>query len=213
MGRPQSPETFQSVVNDWRRRLFAVAWGTNGAAGEAQALALVIGLESTGFGPEQHKRLRAATKALHSAVVEANGNADSSARPDALDRWICRYLVNQGADLLVPDKLRRAALAHQRDARRRRVHAERGLRSARIEMSEAIWQKLEAVQAALEVAGHRKVTLGMALEHIVSAHDARMKKTKSSKVAVPVQRPSANVGDLFAELETASRSQDQEDRR
>lgn len=192
MGRPQSILHFQAVVDDWRRRLLAVAWSANG---EAPLLALTIGLESAEIGPDQQKRLRAAAKALHPAVAAANGHADPSARPDALDRWICRYLVHQGADLLIPDMLRRTVLARQRDAHRRQVHAERGLRSARIEMNAASWKKVRAVQVAQEAAGRGNVTLRTALEQIIDAYRV---SPKAARANVHDPEPAAREDDLFS---------------
>lgn len=195
MGRPQSIFHFQAVVDDWRCRLLAVSWSENG---EVPLLALTIGLESAKIGPDQQKRLRAAAKALHPAMAVVSGNADPPVRPDALDRWICRYLVRQGAELLIPDTLRRTVLARQRDARRRQVHAERGLRSARIEMSAASWKKVEAVQAAQEAAGRGKVTLRTALEQIIDAYRVSTKAVRPDRANVHEPEPSARADDLLS---------------
>lgn len=192
MGRRHSPENCQAAVDEWRIRLLAVAWDKRGR-GTAQLLAATLGINSATAVATRGKPLRDAAVPLHRAILAV---ADGTARPDALDEWIDQHLLRRGGELLISDVQRRTVLTRARDFRRRRAHAERGLRSARIELSEKSWAKLKSIRDEL-ARTYGKVTLGWALERIIAAHGAAQptappKKDKGRKSA---DQPRG--GDLF----------------
>jgi len=169
MGRRHSPKHYQTVVDNWRDRLLTVVWVRRGS-GNAQLLAATLGIDAAASDTVHWKRLRDAAVLLHRAIVAVS---DGSARPDALDEWIDRYLLRRGPTPLLSDAQRRRTLARVRDASRRQAHAERGLHSARIEMRIESWTRLEAIRAELETGATGKVTFGGALERIIAAYGAK----------------------------------------
>jgi hypothetical protein len=198
MGRGNFPEHYQWVLDDWRCRLLAVAW-RRGGGGNAQMLAVTIGIDSRASDSSRSRRLREAAKVLLPAIAAAS---EGSARPDALDAWIDQHLVRRGRELLISEGVRRTALARARDVRRRQTHADRGLRSARIEMLAESWAKLEAIRAELGAGTVGKVTLGAALEHIIAAYGSKPLSSTPNRARGRKQAGKTGIGDLFGPLNT-----------
>jgi hypothetical protein len=198
MGRRHTPEHHQAVVDDWRRRLLAIPWGKAGAAGAARLLIMAVGGEFADSHRQPPERHTAAARTLQAAMLAVG---DARDRPDAVDAWIDRHLVRQGADLLIPEELRRTAFARARDAHRRQAHAGEGLHSARIEMRQAGWNALREIRARLEADGSTKLSLGAALEQIIAAHDSKARSTVRRKTSGQTQRNRPAAGDLFAAME------------
>jgi hypothetical protein len=203
MGRQHSPQHYQWIIDDWRRRLLAVAWG-RGGTDNAQLLAVTIGIDATTSDAGQGERLRNAAKLIHPAIVDSG---PGSPRPDALDAWIARYLVSprtkHGTEFLISDMLRRTTLARARDVRRRQTHSDRGLRSTRIEMQERSWTRLEAIRTELKTATAGQVTLGAALEHIIGAHGSKQEQAEPKKAGKRTKPVPRGQGKSFAPLKQA----------
>jgi hypothetical protein len=198
MGRRHSPEHYQAVIDDWRRRLLAVPWEGRGRS-NAQLLAVTIGIGSTASDTTSGKQLWDAAASLHRAIVAVG---DGSTRPDILDAWIGRYLLQVGPCLLISDALRRTVLARVRDARRRQTHADRGLRSARIELRKQGWAMLEVIRADLESATGGKISLRAVLEHIIEAYGSKQPLPMSNRGRGRKPVGQGGGDDLFAKLET-----------
>lgn len=197
MGRPHSPGHLQSVIEAWRERLLAIPVARWERAGAARSLAAaVLGRGLTSSDP-QWRRYATAAKDLGCAIRAAEADA---ARPDPLDAWIKRHLVLQGTALLIPEEMRRAALARVRDTHRRRTRAEEGVRAARIEMRQAAWDKLELIRAQLQQnESNQLLSLGATLERVVAAYDAGLRPPAPRKRLAA--RHQAMEPDLLTELE------------
>lgn len=191
MGRKPDPQHIQDVVDHWRDLLVEAPWRPTGGAADVGLLAQLLGLDTRRLAGEGRSRLKAAGKALRLALADLPGEGRSSPRPDRLDGWIRDSLVDPGPRLLIGEDRRRAELARQRDAARRHRHAGRGLRSVRIEMHGAAWQKVEAVRLRMKARGG-KATLQAALEEIIEHYQ------RQSGCARKPSSPEAPGSDLFS---------------
>jgi hypothetical protein len=197
MGRRQSLEHRQAVTADWRRRLLRIAWGKTSVVLEARQFAGMLRVSYDEADPGLRRRWEKAAKEVR-AVVPAVGEVPD--RPDALDEWIERHFVRRGEDLLVPPDVRRAALAHARDVHRRQARADQEIRSARIEMRADAWATLEAIRTRLQAHGPRKLSLGAALEKIITAYDEKTQPPVARKRSDLTRQGAGPEGDLFAGL-------------
>jgi hypothetical protein len=174
VSRPQSPHHHRAVIGYWRGRLLSFEWpGRSGLAAEALLAAALSSGQSEGKG----------TKAIDGPVREllrAIAGVRESGDPARLDDWIDRYLVQRGENLLVGEAVRRAIMARVRDAHRRQAHKAKSLHSARIEMSKAAWDKLAAIRRDMQGDGEERVSVGVALESIVSAYRQRAATSKNA---------------------------------
>jgi hypothetical protein len=206
MGRRISDKHHQALADGWRRSLVAVNWVLRGSASNARRLAVEIGLDPAKIFPERRLRFQQALEKLAPALSAAGTGGARDVRPDALDAWIEQHLLRRGPDLLIPENVRRASLARQRDTHRRSSHSEAGLHSARIEMPEASWKKLKSIQSHLgrgrqnEEAPSRKVTLGLALARVIDAYFEGLAATKPKKGNRRGDPAASGHADLLASL-------------
>ena len=134
MGRRLSAQRHQSLVDEWTRQIRAVQWGGGGLAADLVRLASLIGVELGQISPKQRALLKAALIELRAALGNPSTDYPPEARLADLEEWINCHLVERGDRLLITEDRRRSQLVRLRDGDRRQAHAQRGLRSARVEM-------------------------------------------------------------------------------
>jgi hypothetical protein len=176
MGRRLSAQHHQSLVDEWSRQIRAIQWSGGGLAADLVRLASLIGVELGQISPKQRALLKAALIELRAALGSPRAGRQPEPRVADLEEWINRYLVERGDRLLITEDRRRAQLVRLRDGDRRQAHAQRGLRSARVEMPEESWKKLRrlAVQKGT-------LTLGQTLALVISDYAGADKVTGFKK--------------------------------
>jgi hypothetical protein len=176
MGRRGKPERIEALVEEWQACIQAGAWGYDASAGGLRRLADAIGIANAVLSRLQRAQLRAAAKVLPRQLSGTERLPLSDQDQVALRRWIMTYLVNGGADLLIPEGMRRQRLARLRDADRRRRHAERGLHAATVELPSDAWRQLAVVTKLL-----RAPSQGAALTHIIRDFLTRVHKQEKRR--------------------------------
>jgi hypothetical protein len=96
-------------------------------------------------------------------------DGQSGQRPNNLDEWIARHLVNRGEALLVPKERRRGQLARMRDMARRSRRSDQQYHGARVELPVEACDKVRAIRSQMRAPSKEKLLLGDVLERVIEA--------------------------------------------
>jgi hypothetical protein len=196
MTRHVSTQHYQALVAEWRRKLGLVDWEAIGLASAICQMISLIGIDPIEIDRSHRARIGIAVKELRQAAAASRKTEQLGGQPDSLEAWIGRYLLKEGDTLLIPDEVRRAWLARQRDSGRRERRMAQGIQANRIEMRVETWRALRRILPRLKRRPDETLTLGSAIERLIEIYMAGKTKNaakgdKGRKTIEPA------MGDLF----------------
>jgi hypothetical protein len=176
MGRRGKPERIEALLVDWQTRIEEGERGYDSSAAGIQRLADAIGIDVANLSRRQRVQLRAAVQLLPRRLADRERPPLSDQDQIALRVWIKSFLITPGPELLITEGMRRLRLARLRDTDRRRLHAERGLHAATVELPQETWLQLHEVTKLLKAPSQRA-----ALAHVIQDFLTRFRKQEKRR--------------------------------
>jgi hypothetical protein len=166
MTRPLSLERYQALTDQLAKDIRELPWGAGGQKGDVKRLAGLIGFNLKNATRQQRQRLEEALVELTAALAIKASEGQPDRTSDALARWIDRFCVTLGPDLLATPERRQIWLDRSRDGARRARGKARDVRHVKIGLAEEQWAKIQQLGAVLGA-----TTLSDSVASIVDAFD------------------------------------------
>jgi hypothetical protein len=166
MARPLSFERHQNLIGQLAKDIRALTWSAGGPKSDLTRLAKFIGFDLADSPPQQRRRLKEALMELQAALANDASEGQPDRTSNALARWIDRFCVTLGPDLLATPERRQIWLDRSRDGARRARGKARDVRHVKIGLAEEQWAKIQQLGAVLGA-----TTLSNSVAKIVDAFD------------------------------------------